>query len=66
MGGPVNEASTEYLDTHRDMMPMMKAAPPMKTTMVSGIQDSRPVDASSHRRIRCRAICREEVIYVYI
>ena len=27
MGGPVNEASTEYLDTHRDMMPMMKAAP---------------------------------------
>ena len=28
MGGPVNEASTEYLDTHRDMIPMMKAAHP--------------------------------------
>ena len=41
MGGPVNEASTEYLDTHRDMMPMMKAAPPMKATIpVSGIPDS--------------------------
>ena len=40
MGGPVNEASEEYLDTHYDMMPMMKAAPPMKTTMVSGIPDS--------------------------
>ena len=40
MGGPVNEASSEYLDTHHDMIPIMKNAPPMKTMMVSGIPDS--------------------------
>jgi len=32
LGVPVSEASKEYLDTHQDMMPMMRA-PPSKTTM---------------------------------